>query len=259
MEEKANNSNFSVGANQYVECRDCHKQVLFSNGIQSNKGIVCNDCFAKQEKRKRKFITLSCIIAIVAMCVCAGIYTLYTINKTGQGFDGVTQISDSMNVTADSARFSFDLSTSTAVCPPITTQAPIANLDDFKSCMQKNVLGAVNENNRDLIIPSVAVMFEFNTNYFVHGGEELVKEFASVYLKTNKKANILVEGFTCDLGTSQVNFLLSKLRAEAIATILIDMGICSDNIEIKWYGKSRYGEFNYPCKSDYRRVIISIK
>ena len=94
---------------------------------------------------------------------------------------------------------------------------------------------------------------------FLYAVTEIVKELAKTYLQTNKQATILVEGYTCDLGGDQLNQKLSELRADAVKKILIETGVPSDKIETKWYGKSRYKEFNYPNKSDYRRVIVSIK
>lgn len=41
--------------------------------------------------------------------------------------------------------------------------------------------------------------------------------------------------------------------------ILTNAGIPEQNIEMKWYGKSRFGEFKYTDKSEYRRVTISVK
>lgn len=39
----------------------------------------------------------------------------------------------------------------------------------------------------------------------------------------------------------------------------MNAGIPEQNIEMKWYGKSRFGEFKYSNKSDYRRVTISVE
>ena len=68
-----------------------------------------------------------------------------------------------------------------------------------------------------------------------------------------------MEGFTCDLGSEALNNKLSEARAEAVKNILTKAGIPERNIEMKWYGKSRFGEFKYTDKSEYRRVTISVK
>lgn len=87
----------------------------------------------------------------------------------------------------------------------------------------------------------------------------MVREFAAVYNKTNKEATIFVEGFTCDLGGIDLNNKLSEVRAETVKKILVNAGIPENKIEVKWYGKSRFNEFKYSDKSEYRRVILSVK
>lgn len=153
----------------------------------------------------------------------------------------------------------FDLSTATAVSSPVSTQAPISNLADFKNVFAQNVADATNENAQNVVIPSVSPLFEINTDHFINDGEALVREFAAVYNKTNKEAAILVEGFTCDLGGIDLNNKLSEVRAETVKNILVNAGIPENKIEVKWYGKSRFNEFKYADKSEYRRVILSIK
>ena len=79
---------------------------------------------------------------------------------------------------------------------------------------------ADNNNSTEVVIPSVSTFFKINTNYFVNDGEVLINEFVSAYEKTNKKAVILVEGYTCDLGGTRLNDLLSESRAEAVKKLL---------------------------------------
>lgn len=259
MEEKITNSD-SANQAQSVECTKCHKQVPATRGEKTEKGFVCSECITKQKKRKHNIIVGSCVALLVAASVCGGVYMSSSDStKTGESFDGVSQINDSMNLYVDSADVNFDLSSATAVSSPVSTQAPVSNFAEFKNLVQKNVSQAGKSKDKSIVIPTVASLFDINTNYLVSGSENIVKELADIYLKTDKKAIVLVEGFTCDLGGKELNEKLSKLRAETIKNILVDAGIPSENIETKWYGKSKFGEFNYQNKSDYRRVIVSIK
>ncbi|MCC8039104.1 MAG: OmpA family protein [Bacteroidales bacterium] len=259
MEETVKKPSTSPDPNQKVECIKCHNQVPANNGIQAKDGFVCNDCVVKQKKRQRNVIWMACAAVIVIAAACVAICLSTDGNRTGQGFEGVGQINDDMKVSVDSAAVAFDMSGVTAVSTPVTTQAPISDLAEFKNVIKRNIAKAQQDNSNDLDIPAVGVMFELNTNQLVAGGEDLARELANTYLKTNQKAKILVEGYTCDLGSERVNDALSKARAEAIVKLLTDMGVAPDKIEAKWYGKSRYQEFNYPNKSDYRRVILSIR
>ena len=164
-----------------------------------------------------------------------------------------------MNVKVDSADVSFNLSTATAVSSPVSTQSPIANITDFHRALGKNVSDARKNGDGSILIPSIGAMFAINTNIFVGDGEEVVNAFADTYLKTNKTAMIVIEGYTCDLGEDIINTELSKLRAETAKSVLVEAGVPSDKIEIKWYGKTRNKEFSYKDISEYRRVIVSIK
>ena len=249
-----NNSNNA----QTVECSKCHKTVNSTDGVQSTNGFVCNEC-VKTKKHKRYIIGGSCAALLAALGITTGVYMSSPSERTADGFAGVGEITDSMNIEVDSANISFDMSTATISSAPISTQAPISNLAEFKRAVEQNVADASNSKSKNLVLPTVGAMFEINTNYFVSGAEDVVKELAQTYLKTNKQSIILVEGFTCDLGGSQINMRLSKLRADAVRKVLENAGVPSDKIETKWFGKSRNAEFKYANQSDYRRVIISIK
>ena len=211
----------------------------------------------KNTNKKRKMIIGGA--AIGAIILAGGYYYSTSSIRNGAGFDGVVQISDSMNVKVDSADVSFNLSTATAVSSPVSTQSPIANITDFHRALGKNVSDARKNGDGSILIPSIGAMFAINTNIFVGDGEEVVNAFADTYLKTNKTAMIVIEGYTCDLGEDRINTELSKLRAETAKSVLVEAGVPSDKIEIKWYGKTRNKEFSYKDISEYRRVIVSIK
>ena len=164
-----------------------------------------------------------------------------------------------MELSVDSNNVEIDLASKTAASNSVSAQAPISNLSSFKHVLSQNIESSKKDKSGKLVIPSVSPLFGINTNYFVGDGEALVKEFASTFAKTDKKAKLLVEGFTCDLGGETLNNKLSEARAEVVKNILMNAGIPEQNIEMKWYGKSRFGEFKYSNKSDYRRVTISVE
>ena len=254
MEERDNKKQMS-GIQQSVECAKCHKQVSLTDGIQKPNGFVCNECISRRKKQ-----TLLAAIGGVAVAavIIAWIFSGNS-KRTGEGFEGVGEIQDSVSLSVNTNEVKFDLSTATAVSSLVSTQTPISNLADFKNVFAKNVADATDKNAKDIIIPSVSPLFEINTDHFINDGEALVREFAAVYNKTNKEATILVEGFTCDLGGIDLNNKLSEVRAETVKKILVATGVPADKIEVKWYGESRFNEFEYYSKNEYRRVILSIK
>lgn len=254
MEERDNKKQMS-GIQQSVECSKCHKHVSSTDGVQKPNGFVCNECISK---RKKQIFLVAIGGVVLAAAIIAWIF-LGNSKRTGEGFEGIREIQDSVSLSVNANEVKFDLSTTTAVSSPVSTQVPISNLVDFKNVFAQNVADATDKNAKDVVIPSVSSLFVINTDYFINDGEALVREFAAVYNKTNKEATILVEGFTCDLGEVNLNNKLSEVRAKVVKKILLDSGIPENKIEVKWYGKSRFKEFKYSCKSEYRRVILSVK
>lgn len=250
MEEKISKSNTKL-----VECSKCHKKVAPTEGEVKPRGFICDECLKKKKKRTMVLGGL-CGLAVVA--IASAFLLTNKQSKTGTGFDGVGEIKDSMELSVDSNNVSINLASKTAVSNSVSAQAPISDLSSFKHVLSDNIVTSNKDKSGKLVIPSVSPLFGINTNYFVGNGEALVKEFASTFAKTDKKAKLLVEGFTCDLGSVVLNNKLSEARAEAVKNILIDAGVPEQNIEMKWYGKSRFAEFKYADKSEYRRVIISV-
>lgn len=246
------------GKEQTVECSKCHKQVLPKDGMQKKETFVCNECLNKKKKKHLVWGGIGTLVAIFAI-IAVSVFALKDSKRTGEGFEGVGEIKDSINVSVNTNSVKFELSATTAVSSSVSTQKPISNLEEFKRVFAQNIESADNNNSTEVVIPSVSTFFKINTNYFVNDGEVLINEFVSAYEKTNKKAVILVEGYTCDLGGTRLNDLLSESRAEAVKKALINAGISETMVEIKWYGKSRYHNFKYNNKSEHRRVILSIK
>lgn len=254
MEENKNTQ--ANQAKQNVECTTCHKQV--SNVIETKNGPICENCMKASSKRKYRAGGVI-IGAIVVAILCGGYYYKSKSVRKGIGFNGIENVSDSMVVNVESEINTFNIASTTATSAPVLTQDPISNISDFEKIMDRNFSNAENTKADKVIIPAVSSLFAINTNCFVSGGENVIKAFADAYSKTNKQATILVEGYTCDLGSDQINTDLSKLRAEVAKHVLVNAGVPSDKIEVKWYGKTRFKEFSYKNKSEYRRVIVSIK
>ena len=242
--------------NQIAECTKCHKRV--SNFIVTPNGPVCESCMNATTQRKKNVGGIIIGILVIAV-LCGGYYFSSKSARTGIGFNGIENIIDSMTVNVETETVAFNISSSTAISAPVTTQNPISNISDFRRVIDSNISNAKNSKADKIIIPAICSFFSFNTNCFVSDSESIIKAFADAYLQTDKQATILIEGYTCDLGSNEINLELSKLRAEAAKQVLVNAGVPSNKIEIKWYGKTRYQEFSYPAKREYRRVIVSIK
>jgi OOP family OmpA-OmpF porin len=81
------------------------------------------------------------------------------------------------------------------------------------------------------------VHFEFD-NYDVQPKyhEELGK--LSDFLKKNPEANVVMAGFTDNIGTEEYNLPLSQRRVESVANFLNQMGVSKDQMALLWYGKT---------------------
>lgn len=241
-----------------IECTKCHKQEPSGNGLLKNGKFICNDCIAKS--KRNKWILLAILLAC---CVGGGLTWYFLANPnqklTATGFDGVTGINDSINVQIDSINVEFNLATAAITSAPVSTQAPISNIEEFKRVVAQNIDVASSGTAATLEIPVSAIQFDFKSANLTESSNALIKEIANLYNQTSKENKIVIEGYACNIGDDAPNDYISKERAEVVKTALVENGIEASKISTHWYGKSKNAEFNLPHNEDNRRVLISIK
>jgi len=78
--------------------------------------------------------------------------------------------------------------------------------------------------------------------------------------KEYPQSNILVEGHTDDTGSDSYNLTLSKNRAQAVTSYMVDNGIDRGRFTTKWYGESqpKYDNTTAEGRSKNRRVELAI-
>lgn len=86
-----------------------------------------------------------------------------------------------------------------------------------------------------ILIPDVLF---FKTNVASAPVADTIIEVLSVSLKKYNQLQVISSGHTDTKGTDSYNEQLSKARAETGKTLLLNKGIASNRIEIKWYGAS---------------------
>ena len=106
--------------------------------------------------------------------------------------------------------------------------------------------------------PNVSSFFELASAELSSEGRAIIAELAPKYAQTNQEATILVEGYTCDLGSVAYNDELSQRRAETIKAEIAKY-IPASKITAKWYGKRMFKKFKYGSREEYRRVNIRIQ
>jgi len=102
-----------------------------------------------------------------------------------------------------------------------------------------NVRGAemiVKENEINLSIPDV--LFDFAKYEVKENFVQILKNLANT-LKNYNQVDIVVEGYTDDIGSDEYNKKLSELRAKEVAKILIESGVDPKRVSYVGYGKSK--------------------
>lgn len=239
-------------------CVECHQHKMKEDGKDLKNGFVCNNCLAKSKRNK--------IIAIGAFVVCciAAVVIWFHVNgkdkrATASGFDGVTEINDSVNIEIDSINVEFNLETATIASIPVSTQAPVNNIEDFKRILAQNVDAAKSDKTNSLNVPVTAVQFGFKSAVLSAEAYNFIREIVALYNQTSKENEIIVDGYACNIGEDAPNDYISRQRAEAVKAVLVENGVDAAKIQTRWYGKAKNSEFNLPKNADNRRVLISIE
>lgn len=113
-------------------------------------------------------------------------------------------------------------------CP----NTPGYNGGDKPGCPKKNSAVVVTKTQ---ILITQQIQFEFNRAVIRPVSFKILDEVVSV-LKDNPQINLEIQGHTDNIGSAQVNKVLSGLRAEAVRKYFIMKGIKADRLTSKGYG-----------------------
>lgn len=89
---------------------------------------------------------------------------------------------------------------------------------------------------RGLVLTLGDVLFDFDQATLRSGAERTVEKLAD-FMSEYPERNILIEGFTDNIGSDWYNEDLSRKRSDAVRQALLSRGISSNRIEIIGYGK----------------------
>ena len=90
---------------------------------------------------------------------------------------------------------------------------------------------------RGTVITLGDVLFSSGTAQLSAGGMHNVQKLAD-FLKQYPKHNVLIEGYTDNIGSGNLNQALSERRANAVRVSLLDLGVNSDRISTHGYGET---------------------
>lgn len=225
------------------KCTKCGRELPSESFSGSNS--ICNECQSKSKKKRN--ITIA---GVALACLLGGGSYAY-LSRPVESFEGIEE------VVVEEPVFEFDIAQATAINSPISINGTVDNIESFKALFSQSLEAGKQGKTNTIVIPSIGILFNKNSAELIN--TELINEFVSAYMKTNKDANILVEGYACDLGSNEHNMTLSQSRAEVVKNHLESLGIASDRIVIRFYGEEQYGKLGLKTKEEHRRVNISIE
>jgi outer membrane protein OmpA-like peptidoglycan-associated protein len=82
------------------------------------------------------------------------------------------------------------------------------------------------------------VYFEFDRSTLRPDAVRLLDD-AVAKLQANPTRNIIIEGHTCNIGTSEYNLALGERRARSVQNYLVSRGVAANRLEIVSYGEER--------------------
>jgi outer membrane protein OmpA-like peptidoglycan-associated protein len=120
-----------------------------------------------------------------------------------------------------------------------TTAAQRAQLERDELQRQLEQLKDLNakQTNRGLVLTLGDVLFDVNKSTLKPGADNTMDRLAN-FLKQGQGRSVIVEGHTDSTGSDEYNMQLSRLRADAVRTALIERGVQSSQIEATGKGES---------------------
>lgn len=114
-----------------------------------------------------------------------------------------------------------------------------AERDKERLAQLENQLTELNakKTDRGMVITLGDVLFDTGRAELKPGGMSNVQKLA-VFLRQYPQRRVMIEGFTDNVGSDSLNQQLSERRAESVRTALLNMGIGSDRISTRGYGKA---------------------
>ena len=94
------------------------------------------------------------------------------------------------------------------------------------------------------IIPVIGSLFDYNSTDISTNGKAVLTRFVNEYTNLEVPVKIIIEGFTCTIGSAEYNQILGEKRANNLKTQLIDLGVDENIIVIKPIGKQNFVSTN---------------
>ena len=220
------------------KCLKC-KQSFDSSSVDEQ---ICVDC----QKAKKRQLVIGSILGLLFL-ITVGSFYFYNQKVTPDAtFEGVVD-----NDTMEIDNVILESNEVTVAKEIVSLGEAVDNLAAFKRLSEDN----------NGIPSKIQVLFNKNET----GVSELyglfLSHFADQFIGLGDGYTILLEGYTCDLGTDEYNSVLSNNRTQVIKDYLKSKNIKNEVFETKSYGKSMFVNNGSLEKSraENRRVYVTIK
>jgi outer membrane protein OmpA-like peptidoglycan-associated protein len=158
--------------------------------------------------------------------------------KNGNDTDTVDEMAYVTNKRIQVAQETIRMKTAEQQLSTIGQQRTQARLD-ARTAQVDSLLGALKpqQTDRGTLVTLGDVLFEFDKADLTANGMTSVMQLAN-FLKQHSERQVMVEGFTDNVGSDSYNLQLSQRRADAVKMALVRDGIAPQRIMTQGYGKA---------------------
>ena len=139
-------------------------------------------------------------------------------------------------------------------------EAKLLSVQDQINWLEEQMVSlATSQSERGLVMTLGDVLFDAGHSDLKASANRTVLKLVQ-FLQLNPRRVVRIEGYTDSRGVAQENLELSRARAQAVADVLVDLGIDSKRIEVQGHGESFPVTENASAKgrAQNRRVEILI-
>ncbi len=200
----------------------------------SKSGSSTSSSNAPKPPIKVILITLSIIILLLLFLWFKNIFPFENTNNQINVIPQAEKATDEINVIEEKLENEDLTKSKLGFAEPLDDLTKsITDISEFNSIVK-------NEN----VIPVIGSMFEYNSTNISTNGKAILEGFANEYRKLEITNNVIIEGFTCTIGSKESNKNLGKERADILKTELIRLGIAENLIITKPIGMLNFVSTN---------------
>lgn len=114
--------------------------------------------------------------------------------------------------------------------------ARLLNLQQGQWMEDQMISLAATETDRGLVMTLGDVLFRAGSDRLGPEANRTLLKLAH-FLQLNPQRRVRIEGYTDSRGQAEENLQLSRARAQAVASVLLDLGIAAGRLEVRGYGE----------------------